>query len=377
MRNCFLLLMFLLTPPLLQAQTTAVKKVLLEEFTTTLCGVCPPKTHQIVSFYEAHTANAVFMEHHAGFGVDSMTNSSANTFANYFRPSTFGFAPAIMIDRDVYPWVDSVPYMSVNGFDSIASRVMQDTALVAVDLVGSYNPLTRLLDLTTTATFLQSLPSGDWRINLFFVEDSVTGAGNGWDQKCYDAAFANLYYPGQYNSSTTYISNYPHRYVQRGPLTGGTWGPSGIIPATPVAGVPYTLTISQNVPANLNDQRLRVVAFVALYGANKFERQALNANDVKLSQLTPTAIHQLSQEQKVTLFPNPAKETTTLRSGVDTYDLFHITITDLAGKVVQQQQWPGYHPSIPINCASLNDGIYLINLQHSKGSHYLRLVVSH
>lgn len=102
---CFLLLHAFQSP-------AQVKKVLLEEFTTNLCWICPPRSHDIQVYYENHTSSTVFMTHHAGFGTDSMTNASASTFASYFQPSTFGFAPAIMIDRAVYAGVDTVPILT-------------------------------------------------------------------------------------------------------------------------------------------------------------------------------------------------------------------------------------------------------------------------
>ena len=76
-----------------------------------------------------------------------MTNASASTFASYFQPSTFGFAPAIMIDRAVYAGVDTVPYMTVIGFDTIATRVAGNTPEVSISITGTYNPATRALNL--------------------------------------------------------------------------------------------------------------------------------------------------------------------------------------------------------------------------------------
>src|SRR5688572_12620667 len=56
---------------LTSAYSQPVKKVLLEEFTTTLCGFCPPKSDEIVTYFEVNPLNTLFMTHHAGFGTDS------------------------------------------------------------------------------------------------------------------------------------------------------------------------------------------------------------------------------------------------------------------------------------------------------------------
>lgn len=350
---------------------TPVKKVFLEEFTTTLCGNCPPKSYDVHQWYEQNKQRAVLMVHHAGFGTDQMTNTEASTFASYFQPSTFGFAPAIMIDRDVYPWRDSVPYMSVNGFDSIALRVSNNPAEASVVITGSYNSTTRQLNLTATATFVSAIPSGSKRIQLFLIEDSLIGTGSGWDQKCYSSSWANAHYPGQYNSSTQYITQYPHRRVQRGSLTGGAWGPVGNIPSTPVIGTPYSINATFTVPANYNDARLHIVAFVADYGVNKKNRNIYNSAEVKISDLSSTSTG-VNQEQPAAeinaMYPNPASGEVTLNLTLHKESSTSITVQNLAGQQVAILE-PGtnlpsgrYEATFPIN--GLAPGLYMIRMQN-------------
>lgn len=358
-----------------------VKKVLLEEFTTNLCGFCPPKSHDIQVYYENNTSNSVFMTHHAGFGVDSMTNASATTFASYFQPSTFGFAPAIMIDRDVYAGVDSVPYMTVNGFDTIAQRVAGNIPEVGIDISGSYNSSSRQLSITTTATFFQSLPAADRRISVYLVEDSVIGSGPGWDQKCYDANFANLYYPGQYNAGTTYISLYPHRYVQRTPLSGGTWGTPAVIATVPVINFPYSTTSNFIVPSNYNVSRLKIVALVANHGANKFDRNVLNTADIALSNLNTTVVSEPEAVSNLSLSPNPAQESTLLRFEKSNNEEIAIYVFDMAGKLVKTidegvSLTKGFY-GIQVNTSDLQNGMYHLQLRSGESAIRKKLIVAH
>lgn len=322
-----------------QAQTP-VKKVLLEEYTTTLCGMCPPQSHVIKDWHEAHPSNSILMVHHAGFGTDSMTNTVASTTCSYFQPSTFGFAPAIMVDRDVYPWVDSVPYMSCGGFDSIADRVSQDAAVVGIDIQGTYNSATRALSVTATATFVQNMLSYNRRIMIYLVEDSIIGNGNGWDQKCYSSTFANTYYPGQWNSQTTYISNYPHRYVVRAAISGGVWGTANIIPSTPTAGTPYSVSANYTIPGNMNVSRMKVVAFVAEYGPNKLYRQVLNANDVHIATSFNTTITSVSNMQPATsgfsVMPNPTNGMISLQFSYSGTDVPQFAVCNVFGQIVYE-----------------------------------------
>ncbi len=345
-----------------------VRKVLLEEFTTNLCGFCPPKSHDIQQYYENHTNSTVFMTHHAGFGIDSMTNIHATTYASFFQPSTFGFAPAILIDRDVYPWVDSVPYMTVNGFDTIAQRISTEPATAEIYITGSYNVSTRELNAGATVTFPQSVSAGERRICLYVVEDSVIGSGPGWDQKCYDANFANLYYPGQYNQTTTYISQYPHRNVQRASLTGGSWGPVNSIPLSPSPATPYTLSASPYLlPAGYDASRVKVIALIANYGPTKFDCEVLNTAEIPLSALSTTGSIEHQELEINSLYPNPAGSMAFLDFEIRNSGYLSIRICDATGKTMILPEAGthfarGFYRS-QIHCQGLSAGMYIVHVR--------------
>ena len=364
------------------AQSTATKKVLLEEFTTTLCGMCPPKSHDINDWHDNNGQKSVLMTHHAGFGVDQMTTTEATTVCNVFSPSTFGFAPAIMIDRDVYPWVDSVPYMPVNGFDTIATRISNNTADVAINLQGTYNSTTRLLSVTATATFVNAVTTGNLRLTIYLVEDSVIGSGSGYDQKCYDGTFANTYYSGQWNSTTYYISGYPHRMVERKSLTGGTWGASGIIPNSPVVGTPYTTSTTYTVPSTNNDSRLYLVAYVAYYGTTKQDREILNANDIKVSSSfsTTTSVEQENNLVQInSIYPNPSNNFINLAFTSVNGGATSVSVVDVTGRTVfadeqTQDLAPGKYDRF-IDVTNLDAGIYFLILKRGEATTAQKFII--
>jgi hypothetical protein len=319
------------------------------------------------------------MTHHAGFGTDSMTNAAATTFASYFQPSTFGFAPAILIDRDLYPWVDTVPYMTVNGFDTIAIRVATEPAVAGIDLQGTYDPATRQLSLTSTVTFVQAVTPGDIHLNYFLVEDSIIGSGYGWDQKCYDANWANTYFPGQYNASTTYISGYPHRYVQRATLAGGTWGMAGVIPNNPAVNTPYTHTVNYTVPANFNDQKLSVVVFVANHGATKFDRNILNTANIRLQDLSSTGVASQTPNSGMSLYPNPAAGTVRMSATLQQTGETVLELTDMTGRTISSRHFGsmnrGEFLETQLRCDELAEGVYAVLLRNGSSVQISRLVV--
>lgn len=365
------------------AGSSQTKRVLMEEFTTSLCGMCPPKSHQLLTWHQQHTGNTVLYTIHEGFGVDSMSCPFTDALEQEFANPSFGFAPAIMIDRVTFPWLATEPYMTTNGFDSVVTRIYTTEApRVSVNIQGTYNSANRQISATVNTAFLQTVPNGDYRINLYLVEDSVIGNGSGWDQKCYDATFANTYYPGQYNSTTDYIVGYPHRHVLRSALT-GTWGTAGIIPNSPVLNTNYSTTVNYTVPANFDDSKISLVAFVSHYAANSTpsttgngNRWVLNANDVHLTALFATtgiSTQPLPAPASLGVFPNPVDGNEALTLGVSVNETMEceIYITNMLGQPVKtiagnQTFAPGLY-QVQADVSDLAAGIYFVMLKTDRG----------
>lgn len=357
-----------------------VKRVLMEEFTTTLCGMCPPQTWNVNQWHDQHTANTVLLTIHEGFGTDAMSNTFTDAIEQEFANPSFGFAPAIMIDRVTYPWLASEPYMPVGGFDSVVTRLINtESPRVGVNIQGTYNPSTRQISATVTANFLLAVPNGDYRISLFLVEDSVIGSGTGYDQKCYDATFANTHYPGQYNSSTSYISGYPHRHVLRAALT-PTWGASSVIPNSPALSTNYSTTVSYTVPANYDDSKISLVAFVAHYAANSTpsttgngNRWVLNANETALTTNFTTAVNDIPAEQFVTMqvYPNPSAGFSNVHYSIKNAGDASLYISDLGGKRVMTVFEDRAHAagsfSANLDMNEIAAGIYFVTLVTGEG----------
>lgn len=371
---------------LLGAQTT-VKRVLMEEFTTCLCGACPPKTWQVNQWHEQNTANTVMLTIHEGFGVDSMSNSFTDGIEQEFANPNFGFAPAIMLDRVTYPWVSTEPYMTVNGFDTIATRIINtETPRVTIDIQGTYNPATRQISATATANFLQAVPSGDYRISIYLVEDSVSGSGYGYDQKCYDANFANTHYPGQYDPNTDMIHGYYHRHVLRSALS-PAWGSSGVIPNAPVTGTNYSTTVNYTVPSNYNDSRISLVAFVSHYGPNPTasttgngNRWVLNANEARLSPVFSTGITNCTANlAELNVYPNPSEGPLTIAGSLAQSCTMSVYVSDLNGRrvlnITEGKTQPAGEFTATIQAGELAPGIYFVVLQTDSGIMTRKLVV--
>lgn len=345
---------------------TPIKKVLIEEFTTASCGNCPMMSAWINDWQTANSSNCVLMAIHEGSGNDAMSNNLTDAIFNAMHPTGSWFAPATMINRGVYPSTNGEAYLSCYnswgsgtgiGVDTIATRLMNEPAAVGVEISGTYNSATRVINATVDVNFVSQVPSGDWRINLFLVEDSVIGYPNlgpfaGWDQHCYDPNWANSHYPGMFDGTS--IIGYPHRHVMRSSFF-GNWGVAGIIPASPVVGVSYSATANLTIDTAYKDH-FSLVAFVSSYGASKTQKYVLNANSVELSSnFTTGIIENTDIVQTISLFPNPTKGYVTI-SSPDNID--ELQITDLLGQVLFQKKSSGRNISLRLDRV----GMYFVNL---------------
>ncbi len=368
-----------------------VKKVLLEEFTTGSCGNCPPVSYNVNQWHEAHASQSIMVAIHEGSGVDSMSSTTTSAIFNAMHPSGGWFAPAIMINRAVYPSSNGEVYMTASDFsasanpdrDTIAVRVMNEPAKVGINISGTYNPSNRLISATVNVNFVQAVASGDWRINLFLVEDSVVGTPNlgafAYDQHCYNSSWANSHYAGMYSGGS--IIGYPHRHVMRKAML-GNWGAASIIPAVPVINTNYSTSATLTVPGNYNVSHLSLVAFVSSYGSTKTQKYVLNANQVKLSNTFATGIEMFTPANELSidnLYPVPANGQTHLIYTLNKNDKTQITVTDMLGHIVKVLL-PGKNTPVGtyemlFDSNELAKGIYFVNLSTSENKVVKKLIV--
>jgi hypothetical protein len=390
MKKLFTILPGFIILSLFDSNAQPVRKVLIEEFTTASCGNCPMMSQYIRTWHEANEANSIMVSIHEGSGVDAMSSATTAAIFNAMHPTGGWFAPAVMIERAIYPSTGGEAYLSCYqswgspngpGIDTIATRLMGEAPIVEVEISGTYNSSSRMLEATVNATFLQSVNAGDWRINLFLVEDSVVGwpglgAFAGWDQHCYDATWANTYYPGMFDGTS--IIGYPHRHVMRNSFL-GNWGAAGIIPSVPVTGTSYTTSASIAVDTAYHDDRLSLVAFVSSYGPTKADKFVLNANDIKVSNnFATTVITPSAPSTTLSVYPVPAAGTVHLSYALKNSGNVNVDITDIAGRhlktIFTGLETAGSH-EILFSTRELTSGIYFVSLKEETGYIVRRLIV--
>lgn len=337
------------------------RHILLEEFSTARCGFCPDGTLIAAQVVRDHPS-VIWVTHHAGFGVDSMTTPESKAIAGAFT----NFAPGACIDRGVYPKHVS-PYIEEYGkiattrskWDSVITAHLGDEQYAALTISSSYDPSTTEISVSVDVQFSALPPAGDIRMNLFIVEDSVIGYGEGYDQKnYYDGTSSHPMY-GLGNP----IVGYAHHRVVSGVPT-GDWGAEGIIPTIPELGTSYDYSWTGPLTAvwdKHNQNRpdlISFVAFLSYYDVDPKKRQVIHAAEAHLDVQTSAPALPDDITLSIQAYPNPAVDETRFVTQHGAPHGGTLLVTDFAGRTVTQYHVPPGVQRFRLRTAVLPAGTY-------------------
>lgn len=244
------------------------KKVILSNHTGTWCSFCPDgyvRLEEALALY----GNLIGLSIHSG---DVMAIPDGEALDFYF----IGY-PSGMIDIYKFPGEPTIGVSRDFWNMRVGQRLGQNVpAYVSLVDVG-YEPASRTVSATVQAEFFGPAVA-DFRVNLWVVEDGVTGSGSGYDQwNYYDTDPTHPYY-GAGNP----IIGFVHDRTLRA-MIGGTWGTAGIIPPTVEDGDVYTHGYSIVLPAEYDETRIKLIGLVSRYDvANPENRAILNAAEQSL-----------------------------------------------------------------------------------------------
>lgn len=270
------------------------RKVLLEEFTGAYCGQCPMGSYFVDSMLTQHP-NLIAVALHAYQSYDAMHFTDLDPLYTSYS----GGAPLANIDRIYYggTW----PYVAL--YQNTWDTTIQSRLTTPADLNISISPLTwnsgpRSISATININMLANLPSGDYRLGLYIVEDSVTGVGSGYDQSnVYDQSQGNPFY-----GMGDPIVGYVHRHVARAMLP-SSWGLTGLLPATPMNGQNFSYTFNYSLPSQYDENQVHIVAYVYRYTSNHQGDEVLNAEEIKL--ISPVGLTEYFNPV-LSVYPNPS-----------------------------------------------------------------------
>lgn len=344
--TCFLILAGSLN--LVQAQ--AVQKVLIEEFTGAWCGFCPDGALVLTDILD-NDPNAIGVSIHNG---DAMVTTNGTYVENFFSPSF----PQAVFNRNGAP-------ISRSSWASTESSISGGSAPASISFDSwTYNALTREVSITVKAEFFTT-EAGQFRMNLGFTEDNVTGTGSGYDQVNYFNTTSGHPLFGLGNP----IIGYAHNHVLRAYVS-GAWGAAGSVPSTITPGLISTYTFNYTLPASWDINELNVVAWVGRYnGIGLTQRSILNAEEIPFSIIDATD-ESLSIPTDLKVYPNPGRDRINCSFRLSKTGNIRIDVLDVTGKVVasltEGMMNAGVHTHtwIPGNVPA---GMYLIRIQSDAG----------
>lgn len=156
----------------LTARIPAVKKVLVEEYTTEACSNCPRVAgymHEVCA-EKAYEGRIVVICHHAGFGNDKFTQPCDEEMAEHYR---IGSAPAVMYDRTPLSDGGMVECPDRPMLREAFDRQLKLVPSVAMSLNSGIDESTSELTVTVDLKREAVLDFGDPRLSVFVTEGNV------------------------------------------------------------------------------------------------------------------------------------------------------------------------------------------------------------
>jgi len=359
------------------------KKVVLEEFTGAGCPWCPGGAFTLREILAGDPHVIGVAVHSADINDLGVTPADAmqTTEGEALVTAVGSGFPTAAVDREYYYdnqgiGIGLAAYTVGSGMTSAweteaAFRYTQATP-VNVSLANkTYDTTTRALSVDVNANFLNTLSQGNYRLNLFLVEDSIITSGTGYDQdnSNYSGNTAQLPNAGALNTMPTTVVNdglpndWTHNHVLR-KMAGGTWGTPGIIPSAPQAGSTYTNTYTVTIPSTWRAQFVSLVGVVQEYNTSVNLRTILNATEGKLLDVN-TGIKTVNQLNKLEVYPNPSSTMATVEMDLKENAMVTVSIVNTLGETVTEPNTvllnTGIH-SVKMPVSSLANGLYFVKV---------------
>ena len=330
---------------------SAGRKILLEEFTGTWCGYCPDGHIVVDDNIVGAGYNVAPVMIHSG---DVMAIADGEAIDTYFDVTGY---PGAMIDRTLFSGEDKLPHSRGAWAYNVSQRVnAYSPAYVAI--TNEWNGSNQAT-VTVTANFID-YAAGDMRLNLYVIEDGVTG-GSSYDQSNYMNATAGHPLNGAGNPIVGYVHNDVLRAVPSGPL-----GTTGVIPSPANPGGSYSQTYTYTVPSTSNPNNMYIIGFASYInsGNNILGNEIINVSDLPI---TVTNIGEASEEKVSVgeIYPNPTSTIGFLDMYVGEPTITKVEVCNVMGQmvktVIEKKMAAGKH-AVAINVADLTRGLYYANI---------------
>jgi hypothetical protein len=362
------------------------KKELVAEYTGAWCGWCPDGAHALLAAELTSPDDMIGVAFHGG-GTDAMRTTKADSICGAYAT---GY-PSFDINR--YNFFDdgetSVGFSRSNVTTHLftAKELSAPASLVVKNF--AYDTTSRVATFDFDTKF-NAAYTGDFRYTVYIVEDSVKGAGSGWDQvNYYSDAGANASefdptVPGfpDLDLLPATVLGWAHRHVMREIAT-SAWGNKALYPATVVKDQVYSKSFTYTLPAGRNPKKTNAVVFVSAYNANSGFRQVFNSEKTPLFQAAKKWGVAISNNDKVNsafLSSNVASTEVELTIDLASPSTLSVDLYNAIGEKVSNVRNGNFENGLTVmnlDLSNYSNGVYFIKISTQDGNamENIRLVV--
>ena len=359
------------------ASYAQTKKVVLEDFTGINCCWCPEGTEIAENLESANPANFIPIAIHTGSYTPSsspLKTPEGDAVKDMAMPSGY---PNGAVDRKIYGTNTKIS-MSRGSWTAAFNARKSLPGKVSVSFSKPVHLSGNNYEVDVNVKFTSAPTAGvPLKLQVYVLEDSIAATGALSQVNCSSVQ------PG-----VSPLANFFHNNVLRKAL-GGTWGYSGVIPATPVINTTYTKKVTFSVVAGASPtgwvkKHLSLVAFVAYDGtAANDQKEIINAESISLKSFFPLSVDDLSNNVSVlNAYPNPANASDVVKVEFNMNESAEVkmTVLNALGQVVAQP-WTSYEikgaHTIRWRASDygLAPGVYMIHLSTPNGATTQRITI--
>jgi thiol-disulfide isomerase/thioredoxin len=336
------------------------KMVFFEDGTGSWCGWCPRGSVALWNLENKYPESSF------GIAVHNRDQMVDSIYDDGLSEIIFGL-PGGSVDRG--------RHVDPGDFEDVYHTRKDMMPPVALEATWTFNETSRNLHVEISADFIANL-SGDYRFNAVVKEDGVTG-GFGYHQSnyySYEARNIPLVGAGfdwQKEKQSVPASVMVHDHVARA-ILGGFNGTENSLPNTINERSHHTFSYDYIVPTFVDINNVQVAVMV--HGPS--DSEIINTARADFS----TSINTMNQIiTDFDIVPNPANEVLNLRIDIKKDVLVTITLADITGKVIFNNQSSLHAGSYveQIDTRDIENGLYLINLNVDGQMITERVVISH
>ena len=325
------------------------KKVVIEEGTGGWCGWCP-RGHVAMEYMRE-----TYPESFIGIAVH---NGDAMVVGPYDSNVGLTGYPGCNADRVLLD-----VGVSSQAFEGYHSELVQRISPIKPSIEVLFNPEDRKAEIDVSAEFVTKLDDIDYRISVVIVQDSVRGAGSGYNQtNYYSFQTNNLPLVGaghdwQAEPATVLAANMVYMDVARA-LLGGYNGTANVIPSSVVAGDVINHSYTYTVPVAYDVEHMHAVVLLL----DNSTGEILNANSAGFEVLV--SAKEVFANELVDIFPNPTQGELSISVNLDAAADIQLQVYNMLGQQVASQDYGRGNGSmtLPFDGSRLAPGAYTFHL---------------